>query len=41
LWAALAFAAVIQDLSPNIYVTVLLSLIAVYFFVVGLLRTPA
>jgi phosphatidylcholine synthase len=41
LWAALAFAAVVQDLSPGIYVTLPLSLIAVYFFVVGLLRTTA
>lgn len=41
LWAALAFVAVIEDLSPSIYVTVPLSLIAVYFFVAGLLRSPA
>ena len=41
LWAVLAFVAVVQDLSPGIYVTVPLSLIAVYFFAVGLLRTPA
>jgi phosphatidylcholine synthase len=41
LWAVLAFVAVIQDLSPGIYISVALSLIAVYFFVVGLLRTPA
>lgn len=41
LWGVLAFIAVIQDLSPEIYITVSLSLIAVYFFVVGLLRTPA
>lgn len=41
LWAVLAFAAVVQDLSPGIYVTLPLSLIAVYFFVVGLLRTTA
>lgn len=41
LWAALAFAAVVRDLSPGIFVTLPLSLIAVYFFVVGLLRTPA
>ncbi len=40
-WAVLAFVAVVQDLSPGIYVTLPLSLIAVYFFVVGLLRTPA
>jgi len=41
LWAVLAFVAVIQDLSPGFYVTLTLSVIAVYFFVVGLLRTPA
>ncbi len=41
LWTVLAFIAVIHDLSPGVYVTVPLSLIAVYFFVVGLLRTPA
>jgi len=41
LWAVLAFVAVIQDLSPGLYVTVPLSIIAVYFFVVGLLRMPA
>jgi phosphatidylcholine synthase len=41
LWAALAFVAVIEDLSPSIYVTVPLSLIAVYFLVAGLLRPPA
>ena len=41
LWAALAFVAVIEDLSPSIYVTVPLSLIAVYFLVAGLLRSPA
>jgi phosphatidylcholine synthase len=40
-WAILAFVAVVQDLSPGIYITLSLSLIAVYFFVVGLLRTPA
>ena len=40
-WAVLAFVAVVQDLSPGIYVTVPLSLIAVYFFAVGLLRMPA
>jgi phosphatidylcholine synthase len=40
-WAALAFVAVIQDLSPGLYVTVPLSLIAVYFFIIGLLRVPA
>ncbi len=41
LWAALAFVAVVQNLSPGPYVTVPLSLIAIYFFAVGLLRTPA
>jgi phosphatidylcholine synthase len=41
LWAALAFVAVVRDLSPGPYVTVPLSLIAIYFFVVGLLRSPA
>jgi phosphatidylcholine synthase len=41
LWAVLAFVAVIQDLSPGIYVTLPLCLIAAYFFAAGLLRTPA
>jgi phosphatidylcholine synthase len=41
LWAVLAFVAVVQDLSPGIYITLPLSLIAVYFFAMGLLRTPA
>lgn len=41
LWAALAFVAVVQNLSPGIYIVLPLSIIAVYFFVVGLLRTPA
>lgn len=41
LWAVLALVAVIQDLSPGIYVTLPLSLIAVYFFAIGLMRTPA
>ncbi len=40
-WAVLAFVAIIQDLSPGLYVTLPLSLIAVYFFAVGLLRNPA
>ena len=40
-WAVLAFVAVIQDLSPGLYVTLPLSLIAVYFFAVGLLRSLA
>src|SRR4249919_2396059 len=39
-WAVLAFVAIIQDLSPGLYVTLPLSLIAVYFFAVGLLRSP-
>jgi phosphatidylcholine synthase len=41
LWAVLAFVAVVQDLSPGISITLPLSLIAIYFFAVGLLRTPA
>ena len=41
LWAALAFVAVVQNLSPGPYVTAPLSLIALYFFAVGLLRTRA
>lgn len=41
LWTALAFVAVIRDLSPGFYITLPLAVIAVYFFVVGLLRTPA
>lgn len=41
LWAVLAFVAVVEDLSPGIYITLPLSLIAIYFFAVGLLRTPA
>ena len=41
LWAALAFVAIVQNLSPGPYVTVPLSVIAIYFFAVGLLRTPA
>jgi phosphatidylcholine synthase len=41
LWAALAFVAIVEDLSPSLYVTVPLSLIALYFFVAGLLRAPA
>jgi phosphatidylcholine synthase len=41
LWAVLAFVAVIEDLSPGLYVTLPVSIIAVYFFVVGLLRIPA
>jgi phosphatidylcholine synthase len=41
LWAVLALVAVMQDLSPGLYVTLPLAIIAVYFFVVGLLRIPA
>ncbi len=41
LWAVLAFIAVVQNLSPGVYITLPLSLIAVYFFSIGLLRTPA
>lgn len=40
-WAILAFVAVIQNLSPGLYVTLPLCLIAIYFFLIGLLRTPA
>lgn len=40
-WAVLALMAVVQDLSPGLSVTLPLSLIAVYFFLIGLLRTPA
>jgi phosphatidylcholine synthase len=40
-WAILAFVAVIQDLAPGPYVTLPLSLIAAYFFLAGLLRSPA
>lgn len=39
-WAALAFIAIVQDLSPSLYVVLPLSLIAVYFFAIGLLRRP-
>jgi len=41
LWAVLALVAVVRDLTPGVYVTVPLCLIAVYFFAVGLLRTPS
>ena len=41
LWAVLAFIAIVRDLSPGPYISFPLGLIAVYFFVVGLLRTPA
>lgn len=40
-WAALAFVAIVQDLSPGLYVALPLSLIAVYFFAIGLLQRPA
>lgn len=40
-WAALAFIAIVQDLSPGLYVVLPLSLIAVYFFAIGLLQRPA
>jgi phosphatidylcholine synthase len=39
-WAVLALVAVVQDLLPQFYVTLLLSLIAVYFLLIGLLRPP-
>jgi phosphatidylcholine synthase len=39
-WAVLAFVAIVQNLEPGPYVTLPLCLIAVYFFAVGLLRTP-
>jgi phosphatidylcholine synthase len=41
LWALLAFIAVVENLSPGIYVTIPLLLIALYFFAIGLLRTRA
>ena len=40
-WAILAFVAVVQDLSPALYVTIPLCLIAIYFFLIGLLRKTA
>jgi len=40
-WAVLALVAVIQDLLPGVYVTLPLCLIAVYFFLIGLVRPPA
>jgi len=40
-WGLLALVALAQDLSPSLYVTLPLSIIAIYFFAVGLLRTPA
>ena len=39
-WAVLALIAVVRDLSPGQYVTLPLCLIAAYFFLIGLLRTP-
>jgi phosphatidylcholine synthase len=39
-WAVLALIAVVQDLAPGLYVMLPLSLIAVYFFLIGLLRPP-
>jgi phosphatidylcholine synthase len=40
-WAALAFVSVISNLAPGPYVTWPLAAIAIYFFVAGLLRSPA
>jgi phosphatidylcholine synthase len=40
-WAILALIAVVQDLSPGLYVTLPLCLIAIYFFLIGLLRRSA
>jgi phosphatidylcholine synthase len=40
-WAVLALIAVVQDLSPGLYVTLPLCLIAIYFFLIGLLRRSA
>ncbi len=40
-WAVLAFLAVAANLEPGPYVTVPLSVIAIYFFAVGLLRPAA
>jgi phosphatidylcholine synthase len=40
-WALLAFAAVAANLRPGPYATIPLALIAIYFFVAGLLRKPA
>jgi phosphatidylcholine synthase len=40
-WAVLALIAVVQDLSPGFYVTLPLCLIAIYFFLIGLLRRSA
>jgi phosphatidylcholine synthase len=41
MWALLAFVAVVTNLQPGPLVTVPLSAIAVYFFLAGLLRSPA
>jgi phosphatidylcholine synthase len=38
LWAALALLAIFQNLAPGAYVTIALSVIAVYFFMAGFLR---
>jgi phosphatidylcholine synthase len=40
-WGILALIALIHDLAPGVFVTLPLSLIAIYFFLIGLLRTPA
>jgi phosphatidylcholine synthase len=40
-WAILAFVAVVEDLSPALYVTIPLCAIAIYFFLIGLLRRTA
>jgi phosphatidylcholine synthase len=40
-WAVLALIALVHDLAPGVFVTLPLSLIAIYFFLIGLLRTPA
>ena len=40
-WAVLAFLAVIYNLVPGPYVTWPLAAIAIYFFIAGLLRSPA
>jgi phosphatidylcholine synthase len=39
-WVVLALIAVVQDLAPGLYVMLPLSLIAVYFFLIGLVRPP-
>ena len=40
-WAVLASIAIVQDLAPGPYVTLPLCIIAIYFFLIGLLRKPA